>query len=110
MNIITIIDKLGLTQLSEIFNPEQEINGGYTSDLLSDVMGNASEGEVWITMQTHKNIIAVASLKELAAIIIVNNHKPEKDTIEAAEKEQIPLLGTNNGAFEISGEIYNLLK
>ena len=48
---------------------DKEIKGGYTSDLLSDVMGNAREGNIWITLQTHKNIMAIASLKELAAIV-----------------------------------------
>ena len=50
---------------------DKEIKGGYTSDLLSDVMGNAREGNIWITLQTHKNIMAIASLKELAAIVLV---------------------------------------
>ncbi|NBC82373.1 MAG: serine kinase [Bacteroidetes bacterium] len=86
-----------------------EITGGYTSDLLSDVMGNAQEGHVWITMQAHKNIIAVASLKELAAIIVIGNHTPGEDTIAQANQEGIPLLSTPESAFDVSGKIYNML-
>ena len=46
---------------------DREVTGGYVSDLLSDVMGHTSEGELWITLQSHANVVAIASLKELAA-------------------------------------------
>lgn len=88
----------------------REINGAYTSDLLSDVMGYASRGNIWITLQTHKNIMAIASLKELAAIIIVKGLQPEEETIIASETEKIPILSTPGTTFEISGEIFELLK
>jgi serine kinase of HPr protein (carbohydrate metabolism regulator) len=86
-----------------------EITGGYTSDLLSDVMGHASEGQVWITLQTHKNVMAIASLKELSAIILVKGNQPEEDTVLQSKSEGIPILGTNEEAFEISGKLYQLL-
>ena len=87
-----------------------EITGGYVSDLLSDVMGNADTGQVWITLQTHKNVMAIASLKDLAAIILVKNHEPEEDTLAQSNEEGIPLLGTDLSTFELSGKIYELLK
>jgi predicted transcriptional regulator len=90
-------------------NCAQLINGGYTSDLLSDVMGNADENMAWITMQTHKNVIAIASLKELACVIIVNNNKPSEDMIEAANNEGIPVIVTELSAFEFSGLLYREL-
>ena len=68
-------------------NLNREIKGGYTSDLLSDVMGFAREGQVWITLQTHKNVLAIASLKELAAILLVKGNKPEDDMLEQAVEE-----------------------
>ena len=71
MRITEITEKLDLKVLSGHNGLSNEITGGYVSDLLSDVMGNAKEGQIWITLQTHQNIIAVASLKDLAAIIIV---------------------------------------
>ena len=74
---------------------DREVTGGYASDLLSDVMGHASEGELWITLQTHKNVVGVASLKDLSAIILVKGFTPEKDTLELAENESIPVLGTD---------------
>ena len=87
----------------------KEITGGYASDLLSDVMGNAAEGNIWITMQTHKNVIAVASLKEISAIVFSNDNVPEDDAIEAANEENVLLLGSSKGTFEICGEIWNEL-
>jgi len=85
------------------------VEGGYTSDLLSDVMGYADAGYVWITLQTHKNIMAIASLKELSAVILVKGFEPDEDTLALAQEEQIPLLGTTEQAFEISGRLYRLL-
>jgi hypothetical protein len=60
--------------------------------LLSDVMGNAAEDEVWITLQTHQNIMAIASLKDLAAVVLVKGLEPEDDTLAHSEEEGIPLL------------------
>ena len=87
-----------------------EITGGYVSDLLSDVMGNAKEGQVWITLQTHQNIIAVGSLKDIAAIIIVKGFVPEADTIEKSNIENIPVLSTGLDTFNITGRLFELLK
>ncbi|HNR27829.1 MAG TPA: serine kinase [Bacteroidales bacterium] len=88
---------------------EKQIAGGYTSDLLSDVMGYADAGMVWITLQTHKNIIAIASLKELSAVVLVKGFEPDADTVALAIQEQITLLGTTEQAFEFSGRLYRLL-
>ena len=65
---------------------------------------------IWITLQTHKNVMAIASLKELAAIILVGNQQPEDDTVEQSNTEGIPVLGTSMPTFEITGKLYNLLR
>jgi serine kinase of HPr protein (carbohydrate metabolism regulator) len=109
MKVKDIISALGLKVYSGKEGLENEIIGGYTSDLLSDVMGNADEGKIWITLQTHKNTIAVASLKELSAIILVKGFKPEEDTALQSEEEKIPILGSKEEAFELSGKLYQLL-
>jgi len=85
------------------------VQGGYASDLLSDVMGHAEAGSVWITLQSHKNVMAIASLKELSAIILVKGIEPERDTAMQSNQEGIPILGTNLGSFEIAGKLYRLL-
>lgn len=109
MKVADLVKKLNLTVFGGEDGFYREITGGYTSDLLSDVMGNASEGDVWITMQSHINVIAVASLKEVAAVILVNNYRPHDDALKKGSEEEIPLLGTDKSAFEITGLIYNLL-
>lgn len=109
MKVSDLVEKLGLKVFAGAAGLDNEITGGYTSDLLSDVMGNANEGEVWITLQSHQNVMAIASLKELAAVILVKDFEPDEDTIEHSNEEGVPVLGTSLQAFEISGKIYNLL-
>jgi len=110
MIVKDVIEKLNLEIFSAPEGVDRIVKGGYTSDLLSDVMGHAKEGQIWITLQTHKNIMAVATLKDLAAIVLVKGFKPEADTIEASLSEGIPILGSNLEAFELSGELFNILK
>jgi predicted transcriptional regulator len=109
MKVSELVKKLGLEILGGENGLEREITGGYTSDLLSDVMGHAGTGKTWITLQTHKNVMAIASLKELAAVIIVKGYQPEADMLAQSNIEEIPVLGTTDEAFEISGKIYKLL-
>lgn len=110
MTVKELVDKLGLTVFTGNVGLENEIAGGYTSDLLSDVMGHSKEGQVWITLQTHRNIVGIASLKDLAAVILVKGFTPDGDVIELAESEGIALLGCKEQAFELSGKVYELLK
>ncbi|MBE9467132.1 MAG: serine kinase [Bacteroidetes bacterium] len=109
MKIIDLVNKLGLEILSGENGLNRTVSGGYTSDLLSDVIANAQENNIWITLQTHKNVMAIASLKDLAAIILINGNKPEEDTREQSNIENIPILGTKGNAFETSAKIYELL-
>lgn len=109
MKIKEIIEKLPLTSLTGQKDLDVEITGGYASDLLSDVIANSKEGNLWITLQTHQNIIAVAKLKDLAGIIIVNNREPDEDTLKKAKEEKVPVLCTSEMAFEVSGKLYQLI-
>ncbi|KAF0234213.1 MAG: hypothetical protein FD181_3706 [Prolixibacteraceae bacterium] len=106
MKVSELVEKLGLKVYSGKTGLEKEISGGYVSDLLSDVMGFASENQIWITLQTHQNVIAIASLKDLAAVILVKGLQPAGDTLQHSEEEGIPLLGTEMAAFEIAGKLY----
>jgi hypothetical protein len=108
--IKNIIELLGLTVMTCADKSDRPVKGAYTSDLLSDVMGKAKEGELWITMQTHKNIIAVAALKDLSAILIVNGGRPDADTLATAAAEGVVLLGTAGPAFDTSGRLYQIMK
>jgi predicted transcriptional regulator len=110
MTIDNIIQELNLEIYTGTDMLQRLVKGAYASDLLSDVMGRAKEGEVWITMQTHKNIVAVASLKDLAAIIIVNGLKPDEDVVTTAESEGVVLLGTTERSFGICGKLYKMME
>ena len=72
-------------------------------------MANSHEGDIWITRQVHQNIVAIATLKEHAGIILVNSCEPAKDTLEKAIQENVPIMVSNLSAFELTGKIYNLL-
>ena len=109
MTLKEIAKNLGLEALTAQDMLNIEATGGYTSDLLSDVMANTKQGNLWITLQIHQNIVAVAKLKELSGIIIVNNRQPEEDTVKKAEEEKVPLLRTADSAFTISGKLYSLM-
>jgi serine kinase of HPr protein (carbohydrate metabolism regulator) len=109
MQVKDIITTLELKVFGGSQGLDREITGGYTSDLLSDVMGHAESGKVWITLQTHKNVIAIASLKELAGVILIKGNEPDTDMLTHAKEEGIPVMGSNEEAFEMTGKLYNLL-
>jgi predicted transcriptional regulator len=81
------------------------ITGGYCGDLLSDVMANAPIGCVWLTVQTHQNIVAVAVLREMAAIVITGGQSPDDETLIKAGAEGIPILLWPSSSFELAGKI-----
>ncbi|MGM0640025.1 MAG: iron-sulfur binding hydrogenase [Thermotogota bacterium] len=109
MNLNTIIDNLDLEIINK-GNLDTEIEKGHIGDLLSEVMRNAEEKCIWITHQTHQNVIAVAEVVGANAILIPEglNYLPE--TLEKAKNMDINLLKTNMSGFEVTGKIYNLLK
>jgi predicted transcriptional regulator len=110
MKVREIVEKLNLKVVSGKDGLDREVEGGYVSDLLSDVMGNADMNQAWITLQTHKNIMAIASLKELACIILVKGLEPNEDTKEKSNEENIPILNTDKDTFEIAGKLYAMLQ
>ena len=85
-----------------------DITRGYASDLLSDVLANAPEGGVLITLQVHLNVIAVASHAGLRAVIFTCGRRPEDDVIARAAEEGLTLYGTKADTFELAGRLYNL--
>lgn len=109
MKLIDIAKELELKIRAGEAHSDREVTGGYVGDLLSDVMGNAKEGQVWITRQTHQNIVAVADLKDLAGIILVNRCEPNAETIEKANEVGMPIFVSSLPAFELTGRIYILI-
>ena len=110
MKLREIVEKLQLQVLMGQERLDTEVTGGYTSDLLSDVMANSKAKNLWITLQTHENIVAVAKLKDLAGIILINNRKPDEETLKRAKDENVTLLASGETAFRIAGKLYALIR
>ena len=108
MKLTELIEKLNLDVRTAKANLDREVTSGYASDLLSDVIANSREGDIWVTLQVHHNIAAVASMNNLAGVILVNGREPEAETVEKAEKENIVIMVTEMPAFEIVGRLYDL--
>ena len=108
MKLADLVDTLGLDVRCARGNLGNEVSGGYASDLLSDVIAKGSPGDLWITLQVHQNIVAVASMKDLAGIVLVNGREPEEDTVQKAETEGIPVLVSKLPTFELVGRLYHL--
>ena len=89
--------------------PDKEIKGGYVGDLLSWVMGSASAGDVWITIMTNVNIIAVATLADTACILLAEGVTLEPDVLKLAQDKGVNVLRSERAAFELAGEIYGKL-
>ncbi|MGB9812564.1 MAG: DRTGG domain-containing protein [Thermovenabulum sp.] len=109
MKLTELIEKLNLKILTQGVNLEKKVEGGYAGDLLSWVMAHAKENQVWITIQSHQNIVAVASLLGLCAIIVAEGVEVEENTLKKAEEENIPILSSEKSTFELCGILYNLL-
>jgi serine kinase of HPr protein (carbohydrate metabolism regulator) len=108
MNLRELVKRLNLKVFSCENLLEREFEGVYVCDLLSDVLGNAKPKQIWITLQTHKNILAIAQLKELSAIILVKELEPNQDTILKAEEEKIILLGSEKETFDLAGDLRDI--
>lgn len=109
MNIQEIIDNLNLTLLTDKKDFSAIIpTSGYAADLLSCVMAGAKHQGVWVTLQCHSNIIAVAALLELSAIIITEGAIPDEETIQKANEESVTLLSTKSNTYEICGKLWEL--
>jgi len=85
-----------------------ELSGAYTSDLLSDVMANAKEGGALVTIQAHKNTVAVATLADISVIIICNSRPVPDDMLEAAKSEGIAVIHTKENQYTVSGKLYSV--
>lgn len=111
MKISDIVEKLNYQFFQSMYDKDDdEIENGYTSDLLSDVMGNCPDDAVFITIQGHKNAVAVAVLAGIKAIVLANGRIPSDDMLEAAADEEIAVIGTSDSQFTASWKVHNLLE
>lgn len=110
MKLKDIIEMLQLREFNRPENPELEIRTCYVSDVMSDALKSVSEGDLWITIQAHRNTAAIASLRGAAAVIFSNGIVPQQDLTDCATTAKITLLGSDATTFEIAGILYQLLR
>ena len=108
MKLKKIINSLKLQNLTPELDTDVVITGCHISDVISDALANASEGNLWITRQSHQGVIALASLKRIPAILLVNGKKPVPEMVKKAKKGGIVVLTTSMPCFEVAGRLYQL--
>lgn len=108
MTVAELIQKLNLEPFA-VSDGERKITGGYAGDLLSWVMGRANEGDAWVTIMSNPNIVAVATLADVACIVLAESVAPDAGVAEIALARGINLLGSGESAFALCGRIAGLL-
>ena len=105
MQVNELVSALNLTVVAGEGGLEHEVTGGYAADLLSCVMAGAEAGDVWVTLQAHPNVVAVAGLRELACVIVTEGAQPDSETLDRANETDIPLLLTDESTYRIVGRL-----
>ncbi|HTY23540.1 MAG TPA: DRTGG domain-containing protein [Desulfomonilaceae bacterium] len=108
MTLGEVVEALALELRAGSDQMDRAIEGGYVSDLLSDVIAGAKEGDLWVTLQSHQNIVAVAFLNNLAGIVIVGGREPEQETVEKATEQGVPIMVSGLPAYEVVGRLYQM--
>ena len=107
MNVKQFVDQFKLYVAAGQNDLDRQIQGGYCGDLLSDVMANAPIGCIWLTVQAHQNIVKVAVLREMAAIVLTGGQSPDQETIDRANQEGLPILMWPGSAFDLAGKAHS---
>lgn len=110
MTVKELAEAVGLEILTGDTNLDRQVTSGYTSDLLSDVIANVEENAAWITIQRHINILGVAKLRDVSAIVVPRSLSLEQSVVEKAREEKIAILRGDPSAFELSALIYNAIR
>jgi len=97
-----LVDNLSLKVAGGNKGLNRRVTCGYCGDLLSEVMGNAPEKCIWLTVQSHQNIVAVAVLREMAAIVLTGETQPDEETLEKANQEGVPILLYPGASFDLA--------
>ncbi|MCP4627683.1 MAG: 4Fe-4S dicluster domain-containing protein [bacterium] len=108
MTVNDLVKRFGLQVVAGANGLDRQVEDGYCGDLLSEIMGNAPEGCVWLTIQGHQNIVAVAVLRNMAAIIATGGQTPDDETLEKANQEGVPILLWSDSAYQLAGQLYSM--
>jgi len=108
MTVNDLVERFGLQVVAGDKSLDRQVEDGYCGDLLSEIMGNAPEGCVWLTIQGHQNIVAVAVLRNMAAIIVTGGQTPDDETLQKANQEGIPILLWPDPSYRLAGLLYTI--
>ncbi len=100
MNVSEIVGQLGWKVLAGEEHLGKEVGGGYVADLLSCVMAGAEANDLWVTLQTHTNIVAVASLLGIAAVVVAEGAPVPEATLAKAEEQEMAVLSSPEPVYE----------
>jgi predicted transcriptional regulator len=103
MKLQEIIDRLALNVLT--VTDERDVTGVFISDMLSDVMSSAQPGNLWLTVQSHKNIVSAANLVDISAVVVTYSKKVPDDTIELANRFHVIILSSPLSTFELATKL-----
>lgn len=108
MKISEIAEAMQLETVTEIVE-DRDVTGVYACDFLSRVMSSCGAGNIWITVQTHLNVLAVAELNDAACIIVPEGITPGSATVEKAMEKGITILSSDLSAYELCWRLHELL-
>ncbi|TSA25329.1 MAG: serine kinase [Bacteroidetes bacterium] len=103
MKLKEIIEKLSLVTLTNV--EDKEVSGVFISDMLSDVMSSAETGNIWLTVQTHKNVVSAANLIDIAAVIVTNGKEVPEGTVELANRFHVNILSSPLSSFQLASKL-----
>ena len=108
MTVKDLVERFGLQVVAGDKDLNRQVEDGYCGDLLSEIMGNAPEGCAWLTIQGHQNIVGLAVLRNVAAIIVTGGQTPDEETLQKANQEGIPILLWPDSSYQLAGRLFSI--
>jgi predicted transcriptional regulator len=108
MTVNDLVERFSLQVVAGNKGLDRQVENGYCGDLLSEIMGNAPEGCAWLTIQGHQNIVAVAVLRNMAAIIVAGGQTLDDETQQKANQEGIPILLWPDSSYQLAGRLFSI--
>jgi hypothetical protein len=109
MTLRDIVRQLGLEVVAGAGWLDRDVSGGFSGDLLSNVLAAARPGNLWITIQRHVNVVGVAQVAGLSGVLLAGGEPPAAVVLAKAEEMAIPILLSRDGAFVLAGRLHRIL-
>lgn len=108
MTVKELLSEIPMDVLCGEENLDREIGRGFSSDMMSNAIAKGTEGDVWLTFQTHMNVVAIALMKKMSVVVLVQDRKLIPQALEKAKVSGLPVLVSSMSAFELCGRLYKL--